>query len=258
MYHHLMPGESDYFQLMVAESSDLKDWSAGRTVLTHASMGQFYFAFGGVLLAFEENPEGVGPCVAFTFYQSVDALLQGNHSAHFRAPRSLSTAAEGTPNILNIQGEQLESSIISVGLHFFDGDRDLQGLGALTNFKSWRAEPSNLVNQWLTENGLHGKLGSRATFSWKNRRWWVMEAQKDLSRGWDTWTLLLGDGLGFTEVAVVTPKGGASFANPFVAAGQTAGDLIVSLFVPSETHSPGEIGELIYSFHTDEGLAVLA
>merc|ERR1712008_34554 len=130
-------------------------------------MGKFEFAFGGVLLVYEANPDGVGPSVAVCFYSSVDAFLSASFDKQFLAARSLSSFAEGTPNIVNIAGGSLDTSTLTLGLHFLHAERsDQQALGVLRNFENWHATPSYLVNSFLLADGFPGKLGGRMNFTW--------------------------------------------------------------------------------------------
>jgi len=246
VYHRL--NGDDVFRLMVAESTDMIAWGNSVQLHDRASMGKLSFAFGGVLLVYEANVDGVGPSVAVCFYSSLAEFLSAAPCAQeFTAPHSLSSSAEGTPHIIEVTGDTVETSTMTLGMHFLDGSKDQQALAVLRDFKEWHATPSYLVNTFLLADGFPGKLGSRASFMYRGQRWWVMEAQKVLN-DWSTWTVLLGDGLGFAVAEIKTPGKSTSFANPFVALLGDTGHYVSSIFVPSQGNAGSEVGELLFAF----------
>eukprot|EP01094_Clydonella_sp_ATCC50884_P029217 TRINITY_DN9072_c2_g1_i1.p1 TRINITY_DN9072_c2_g1~~TRINITY_DN9072_c2_g1_i1.p1 ORF type:complete len:434 (+),score=113.39 TRINITY_DN9072_c2_g1_i1:75-1376(+) len=250
---HSLAGD-DVFNLYLAESKDLVTWSVVCLLSERASMGKFYLGTGagGVLLLYEANADGRGPSVAAAWYKSEAAFRAGAQpDRFFLSDRTLSSAAEGTPNLLGVRtsggGGDGGGLVLEIGLHYYkDGTVDQQALATLTDWRDWIASPVVVANQWIAEDGFAGKVGGRSKFFWHGQ-WLALEAQQVLD-DWSSWRVLVGDGLGFVPAPISTPHSSQSFANPFVRYDAQSHKYLATLFVPSEGSGSGEAGELVYEF----------
>lgn len=221
-FHTLRPKQS-FFDVYVATSPTLANWTTVALLRERASMAKVYAdtPMGGVLLLFECNTEGYGPSVGAAWYSTAAAFRRGAPAAStFVSNRTLSQYAEGTPNLLAATGQAgtVSGSSLSLGMHYFkDGVRDQQALATLDGFSTWTASAVIVANEWQRYNGVEGKVGDRSAFQYRGRRWLALESQLVLD-SWSSWRVFVGDGLGYAEVQLRTPGGSKSFANPFVKA----------------------------------------
>jgi hypothetical protein len=96
---------------------------------------------------------------------------------HFVSTRTISpNNAEGTPNVLAVEGTSVLNSRISIGLHYYkDGSIDLQAVAVLKNFELWTVMPSTISNEWMMTNGYRGKVRGRQIFTWNGQELWTVE-----------------------------------------------------------------------------------
>ena len=139
------------------------------------SMGKFVEAWGGILLVVEHGNPNISVGVAF--YSSVEKFASGlAPDYHFISDRTISPAAEGTPNVLAVEGSSIHDSRISIGLHYYkDGSIDLQAVAVLENFLDWTVMESTISNEWMMANGYMGKVGQREVFNWNGHELWTLE-----------------------------------------------------------------------------------
>jgi hypothetical protein len=271
LFHTLSPTTKGTFDLYTARSSgsSLGKWVAGSRIATRASMGKVYLSpggMGGVLILFEANTAGVGPSVAASWWPEVSAMIAGSKaSQHFLSTRSLSKCAEGTPSLLAVErlpalsaaqasGAGPRAFSLTIGMHFYqDCRRDQQAYAVLHGMQDWQAAPCAVSNAWLQLNGWSGKAGDRSRFSSPGaaRFWELLEVQRTLD-DWASWRILLGDGLGFTEVLMTGAHGATSFANPYIFVPKSEIDddekeAVVTMFLPSQGNTGQTAGDLIYS-----------
>ncbi|MBA3747655.1 MAG: hypothetical protein H0W96_09225, partial [Solirubrobacterales bacterium] len=289
VYH--APGNGR-FNVHVASSQDLVEWTRHATLDEDASQATISALPGGaVLVAYEKTtlldllaraplPEGLGDPlqvidgplnrirVRFRYYRSVDALLLGQHSRQFTAPRSLAKTAEGTPSITKaiLRRGLTSRSRIEVGFHYFadtngDGKPDLDRLatGVLTDFDTWetRARP-DFDDDFLQITARHpgfdappsASIGDRDQVIFDGVRLELQEAQY-IPGDYASWRVFLADPRtrAARPLEVVTGGRSRSFGNPTVTAltspsGKPA--LFVSMYVFSEGAARSEAGPLLY------------
>lgn len=240
---------NDLFDLYVARSTDLVSWTDSNILFTDVSMGKFVEAWGGILLVVEHGNPTISVGVAF--YSSVEKFASGlAPDNHFISTRTISSAAEGTPNVLTVEGTSVHDSRISIGLHYYkDGSIDQQAVAVLENFVSWTVMASTISNDWMFANGYEGKVGQREIFNWGGQELWTIEAQQVLD-DWFSWRVFIGDGLGFIQADLQTPKRSTSQANPIIMqSDENENEYVATIFIPSEGSGEGEAGELLYTFH---------
>ena len=95
--------------------------------------------------------------------------------------------------------------------------------------------------------GFNGNIGSRQKFTWNDKTFYLLEAQRCVDC-WDQWKIILCDSklMPITELPIQTPSGKSkSFANPNILQ-MANGSYIVSLFMPTEGNQFQEAGNLIF------------
>jgi len=226
----------------------------------------------GFLVANEEAVPGSGNNIRVRFYPNLAALFCNEAQYSMALPRTFSTGAEGTPNIISMDGDSPESSSIFIGFHYYrDCVVDRQAYGVLTNFSEWTAWNNEIVNTSVEQMGFGGNIGGRYRFAWGDddddddddsndkdslrSNMMILEAQQT-PHDWASWRLLVGNGSFFTPLELRTPHQSTSFANPCVVhdmirssrttTGQQA--YIATAFLPSQGNGEGEAGELLYRF----------
>lgn len=118
----------------LAISNDLLEWTRLKELAVHASQPTIAVPIDqpqGYLLVWEDTPS---IHLKFTFYMTWDDLKAGITQKTYEVKRTLSSCAEGTPNIY---GEPSLDSI-DVGFHFSDDcTLDRQARATLANFSLW-------------------------------------------------------------------------------------------------------------------------
>jgi hypothetical protein len=280
------------FNVHIATSRDLVVWTRRTTLDEDASQPTIaVLSNGGVLVAYEKTtlldllpraplpaalagPSDIidGPLnrirVRFRYFRTVDALLDGQHSSEFTAPRSLSSTAEGTPSITKVSLRRglISQSRIEVALHYFaDLDRngtpdvDRLATGVLTNFNSWQATAKpDLDADLLRLRSFHegfsgpprGSIGDRDQIVLNGVRLELQEAQY-IAGDYSSWRLFLIDPRSRVPrpLDVATRATSRSFGNPTATAltapsGRPA--ILVTMYVFAEGAAPGEAGPLIF------------
>lgn len=199
----------------------------------------------GFIVAWEQEPHNH---IQVSFYSTWLDLQNGNAQKNYSVAQSLSSCAEGTPNIYG----QPTLDNIDFGFHFYDNCIvDRQARGTLKNFNQWtdaRAQPNvdNAILYW----GVKGNIGDRDALSnFRDFAFTIIEGQYT-PKDFGTWRVFVFDPqTGNADPVPVTTHGQSkAFANPSMTMATWKGQsiLIVTLFVPSEQSAPGEAGELIY------------
>lgn len=253
------------FGLGVASSRDLRRWSKlGALDAGGGSMGTLRaLPGGGFLLAYEaQGPTQANGKIAsnvrLRFYRDGQALISGRATEEKTLPRRLSPTNEGTPNFRGVTWRgSLSNSRILLGLHWLDhGPKlpvDRQGRATLDGGR-WSVTRDAGVDSALSKAGFHGNHGARREFRFPRggKTWRIYEAQERVNVT-GSWRVFLydPDALRLTRLAVKTPRGSRSFANPTVGilpsphpSGGNA--LVVTMFVFGAGAGDGESGELVY------------
>jgi calcineurin-like phosphoesterase family protein len=250
VYHTVVNGR---FVVKVATSVDLLNWRFAANLAYDASQPTIYpLRWGEVLVAYESHVgcPGGKRCIALRHYRTESALLSGAASRSVILPRTLSTCAEGTPNIYSATPTL---SQVEIGLHYFrDCQVDRQARGMLSNFDpaTWAPYATPSVDDGILAAGADpgGMIGDRDGGSYDGAYNRLIEAQ--LAPGdFSSWRNFLYVGGVATQLSIQTHKGSQAFANPtFTPLLLPTGEpgVVVTQFLPSSVAAPGEAGELIY------------
>jgi len=243
--YHGMVGPN-HFNLYLAGSNDLQNWTYINTLGDRAHQGDIEKWGDGYLLANEQDVVEGSNNIQVRYYSSYQNLKSNNSSANVSLPRLFAPSAEGTPDIRKITGITTGNSRIYLGFHFFDDNNvDLQAYGVLNNFQNWRGWKDEISNYNITEMGFSGNIGARSSFYSGGSQNVILEAQTQKNT-WDGWRLLLGDGGFYVQLNPQTPKGSTSFANPGIADFGN-GNFGVTSYLPTEGNQIGEIGQALYT-----------
>ena len=252
VYHWVVSGG---YNVGVATSTDLRTWTYRRTLDTSGS--QPYLAFSpvknGPVLADESFSS---PHLRFQYWTSVRSML-GTAAPYktFDAPRTLSSCAEGTPDIRSVSYTSSSSTITSgstivVGHHYFSNcQTDREAVGTLTNFGKWTTAAAPAADQRLSAAGAVGKHGDRDDFMFGGKTYTLYEGGDTVASAMGDWRNYLDNGTSARQLTIHTKGGSTAFANPSVTVlPDPAGvpSLLVTEFLPSEGAASGESGELIY------------
>lgn len=159
--------------------------------------------------------------------------------------------ADGTPEFgrIDYAGSVLNSKV-EITHHYFNlGQRDIQAVGTLTNFRKWSDATDTATNNLVTRAGGNGKIGDREVFKVGPTVYEVVEAQVNPASGNDysSWRLFLINKTAGT-IQQLSPQlvgGGQSLGNPtvsFVTLPSGTHALVFTCFVFSEnsgTTAPG-------------------
>ncbi|MBO1331759.1 hypothetical protein [Streptomyces sp. VRA16 Mangrove soil] len=242
VYHTMLA--DGRFHAAVATSGDLLHWhrrhdfGAGTSQPALAADDR-----GGYVLAYEKDPDNH---IAVRGYADPDALLAGDASERFDAPRTLSSCAEGTPAITAVHGDTVELT----GHYRADCDTDRQLTATLKGFTTWHAAPDHRLDRAIAGFGNSGNIGDRDRLALAGRPMVLIEGQRwrDDFGSWSTYAYDPASGRA-DRVPLRTSGGSTSFANPSATLITDPGGrraLLVSLFIPAEGAAPGEAGQLVY------------
>ena len=246
VYHTYLAGEP---HVSVATSADLLHWTFAADLGGRASQPSIATAGGGFVLAWEQEPSNH---LAFRYYRDRAALLSGSAARGFDAPRTLSSCAEGTPNIYSVTlSPDIDHSAIDVGAHYYANcDVDRQQRGRLTNFRSWRTGAQDQLDNAVLHWGVKGNIGDRDAVQFRGFAFGLIEGQytKHEFRSWRPFVHDFQTG-NAEPLTIRTGGGSTAFANPSATVlpgpdGRPA--VVFSIFVPSEGAARGEAGSLLY------------
>ena len=246
---------SNGYNVGIATSTDLRRWTYQRTLDLKAS--QPYLAFSSKKLPILAVEAYTNSHLRFRYWSSVSAML-GTAAAvkTFDAPRTLSSCAEGTPDIRSITYSSVTSTLTSgstivVGHHYFANCKtDREALGTLVNFSKWTTKAQPSIDTAMTNAGAAGKHGDRDQFSYKSHTYTLYEGSiSGTSFSMGDWRNYLYDGSTMVQLTIHTAMGSKAFANPSTTVlNDPSGvpSLLVTQFIPSEGAAAGESGELLY------------
>lgn len=245
VYHTYVNGEA---KVNLASSTDLLNWTwirelAGSNTGSASQPTIKVASDGGFVMAWEQEPSNH---LKFVYFKNWTDLRNGAVNKSYEAARTLSSCAEGTPNLYAASSTRLD-----VGFHYYRNcDVDRQARGTLTNFNSWTASAQSNFDNALLYWGVAGNIGDRDGYlNYQGYNFGLIEGQfkKGDFGSWRTFIYDYSTG-NAEQLNIHTNGGSTAFANPTFTAltfnGQNV--IVVTLFVPSEGAASGEAGELIY------------
>jgi hypothetical protein len=248
VYHTLASGR---YAAKVATSSDLLTWHFEANLVANGSQPTiFRLAQGASLVAYEShvNCGGPGHCLALRYYGSETALLTGAATRSLIVPRTLSTCAEGTPNIFDATSDL---SRVDIGFHFLQAcNVKRQARGTLRNFDpaGWFAMATPNVDAAIFAAGASadGNIGDRDGNIYNGVYQRIYEAQLQNLASWRTFLMSGGS---TSRLTMRTHGGSKGFTNPtFTPLVLPSGKpgVVVTQYVTAAGAAAGEQGELVY------------
>ncbi len=244
VYHTMINGT---FKTNVASSTDLLHWTWIRELAGSNNGGASQptiaaTAVGGFVMVWEQEPNNH---LKFSYFNSWTDLQNGAVAKTFEAPHTLSTCAEGTPNIYSAS-----STSVDVGFHYWSNcDVDRQARGT-TNWTTWSAAKQTQIDNAILYWGVQGNIGDRDGYlNFQNFNFGLIEGQ-GTKGDFGTWRCYLYDYQtgNADKLNIHTDGGSQAFANPtftmLTVGGQPA--IVITQFIPSQLSASGEAGELIY------------
>jgi hypothetical protein len=241
VYHHV--DSQGIFYVYIAKSTNLLDWTYIDTLASNASQPAIQqTSDSGYVVAWEQTRRNH---VKVNYYNNLTDLFNGISSKSFDIPQSLSSCAEGTPNIYSAS----KDSVI-IGFHYYMNcvvDRQTQGV--LVNFNSWSCSTNTELDDALIYWGVKGNIGDRDFIKFNDFGFTIIEGQF-INGDFGSFRSFLYDNQtkAAVQLNIKTPKGSTNFANPTVSSIHFNGKdaLVMTFFVPSKAADCGEAGELIY------------
>jgi hypothetical protein len=136
-------------------------------------------------------------------------------------PGTALAKADGTPEFgrLTYSGG-IASSKIEINHHYFYlGQRDLDAVGTLTNFKNWSSSSDTTTNNLVNNAGGTGKIGDREVFKVGSQVYAIVEAQTGpAGNDYGSWRLFLVNKTASTvqKLSPALAGGAQSLGNPAV------------------------------------------
>ena len=223
----------DNFNLQLAGSNDLFNWSFITEIDQNAHQGDIVKWNDGYLIAYEEDKIQGANNIALKYYANYDHLIS-NHSTF---EKHLNTSihgfgVEGTPDIRHFTGENPTNGSILIGFHYHNGTIDKIAMGVLQNGNNWTTWKDSLPENNLRDMNFKGNIGSRKGFKYRGNSLTLQEA-RFVKNDWSSWKIMLGLNGYYSEVLISTPKKSTSFANPSIIENEN-NKYVISLFVPTE------------------------
>ncbi|KAJ6552998.1 hypothetical protein B0H19DRAFT_1263424 [Mycena capillaripes] len=229
VYHTLR--DDGRFHAAIATSTDLLNFQFATDFGTGSSQPTVFFVGdGSYVMAWEQDPNNH---IAVRYFPDRKHLLAATPTRSFDAPMTLSTCAEGTPNIYSVQlSPDIDHSVIDIGGHYFRNcEVDRQQRGTLKNFNHWVTAPRLDVDNAILFWGVQGNIGDRDPVVFDGFTFQLMEGM-----------FSKGDFGSFRAFFT-------AFANPSISrivSPQGKNAIVVGLFLPSKGAPSGEAGQLIF------------
>lgn len=245
VYHTNINGAT---KVNLATSTDLIHWTWIRELAgsNNGAASQPTIAAasdGGFVMAWEQEPSNH---LKFVYFSSWNNLLNGAVTKSYNVNRTLSSCAEGTPNIYSAS-----STSVDAGYHYYDNcNVDRQARGTLSNFNSWSGSKQPLFDNAIMHWGAKANIGDRDILKdFEGYNYGLIEGQ--FTKGdFGSWRSFIFDyQTGNAEQLNIKTHGGSTaFANPTLTKVALNGRraVVFTMFVPSELSASGEAGELIY------------
>ena len=260
VYHSVASGR---YAVKVATSFDLLNWRFQANLADNGSQPTIYkLKRGASLVAYEShvNCGGAGHCLALRYYPIESALVSGAASRRLILPRTLSTCAEGSPNVFSATADL---SSIDLGFHHSrDCTVDRQARGTLRGFDptTWSPSATPNIDEAILAVGAspEGDIRDRDGSVYDGAFQRLYEAQLAAVASWRNFLLLGGVA---TQLSTRTHGGSRGFSKPtFSSLTLPNGEpgVVVTQFVTTSGAAPGEAGELIYYRKNPDGDPTIA
>jgi len=183
-------------------SADLRIWHTLGEMHRQASQPDIRILPDKSVLYAEEYKPSNRPEVRVHFYGNagltgLQALIANPALTPTNAitlPGTALAKADGTPEFGRMTyGGAIASSEIEINHHYFyQGRRDLDALGALTNFETWSSSSDTTTNNLVNDAGGIGKIGDREMFEVGSQVYEIIEAQTGpAGNDFGSWRLFL-------------------------------------------------------------------
>ena len=237
------------FIVKVATSVDLLNWRfAGEPGRGRLAADDPRLKRGAALVAYETHAgcPGAKRCLVLRHYATESALLSGAATRSVILPRTLSSCAEGTPNIFSATSNL---TTVDIGFHYFQDCRvDRQARGTLRRLRPGDVGPGRDAGRRRRHPGRgrepDGMIGDRDGGSYDGYYHRLIEGQ--IGPGdFSSWRNFLYTGGTATQLSIRTHGGSQAFANPtFTPLPLPNGEpgVVVTQFVPSSAAAPGRGG----------------
>lgn len=246
VYHcYFNKGSTAY--VCLATSTDLMNWTFVRTLAgssgANATQPSILAVGTAFMMAWEQEPNNH---VKIVYYNSWSALQSGTIAKSLDCSRSLSSYAEGTPNIYSAT-----STTADIGFHYYaNGVYDRQAEGTMSNWTTWTETAKSNIDNSILYWGVKGNIGDRdGKLSFGGYLFNIHEGQM-VNGDFSSWRIFIYDWQtgNSDKLAPVTENASTSFANPTfeTVTINSKRALLVTLFMPTEGNSSSEKGECIY------------
>jgi hypothetical protein len=218
------------FATYLGYSSNLSAWHTIGQIHSPASQPDLRILPDDSVLYAEEYVPSGRPYVRIQYYGNsgftgLQALIANPAVAPTTAmtmPETPLAKADGTPEFGRISySGAIASSTAEITHHYYHlGQRDLEAVGTLTDFKSWSSSADTVIDDLVTNAGGNGKIGDREIFKVGSQIYEVVEAQVHPASANDfgSWRLFLIDRTtsAIQQLSPVLAGGAQSLGNPTV------------------------------------------
>ena len=217
------------FATYLGYSTDLRVWNTLGEIHRPASQPDMRILPDDSILYAEEYKPSSRPYVRVHYYGNggltgLQALIANPGLAPTNAitlPGTFLAKADGTPEFgrLSYTGSITNSKIEINHHYFYLGQRDLEAVGTLTNFKSWSSSSDSATNNLVNNAGGTGKIGDREVFKVGSQVYEIIEAQTGpAGNDYGSWRLFLVNKTASTvqKLSPMLAGGAQSLGNPTV------------------------------------------